>query len=86
MKKIIFGTVCVLVFTGCTGLITGHEYSRDDLKVMYKVTKSGVTTFMSMEQIQALKLDKANIIVTDVYKIVEGNDVDGASTVVPSTK
>ena len=76
MKKIVIGAFLMsLMFTGCVGLITGHEYTKKDFVVMYKVVRSGVVTFMTPEQIEKAKLDKIDIVVTDTYKLVEKNDV-----------
>ena len=76
MKKvfILIGLMAIM-FSGCAGLITGHEYTKGDFVIMYKVVKKGVVTFMTAEQIESLKLDKADVLVTDTYKIVEKNDV-----------
>jgi hypothetical protein len=68
-----------MVLTGCTGVITGHEYSKKDFVIMYKVVKNGVTTFMTEEEIKKAELDKVNMFITDIYKIVDGSDVPTAS-------
>ena len=40
------------LLSGCTGIITGHEYKKEDLIIVYKVVKNGVTTFMTPEEIK----------------------------------
>ena len=74
MKKITYMLVTIFAFTimfsGCTGIITGHEYKKEDLVIVYKVVKNGVTTFMTPEEIKEAELDKANIFVTDSYKLL----------------
>lgn len=61
----------ITIFTGCTGIITGHEYTKSDLVVVYKVVKAGVTTFMTREQIEEARLNKVDLYVTDTYKLIE---------------
>ena len=74
MKKITYMLVAIFAFTimfsGCTGIITGHEYKKEDLIIVYKVVKNGVTTFMTPEEIKEAELDKVNIFVTDSYKLL----------------
>jgi len=74
MKHLLMVGVLALLFTGCTGVITGHEYSKKDFVIMYKVVKSGVSTFMTTEDIEKAKLDKIDIVVTDTYKLVNPNE------------
>ncbi len=76
LKKLIASVLLVGMFTGCTGVITGHEYSKKDFVIMYKVIKGGVTVFMSKEDIEQARLDKVNIVVTDSYKLIEGKDAE----------
>lgn len=76
MKKVISIWIVALMMGGCTGFITGHQYKKEDLVTVYKVVKLGVSKYMTIEQIQELNLDKGDTIVTDVYKIVKGNDVE----------
>ena len=59
-----------IMFSGCTGIITGHEYKKEDLVIVYKVVKNGVTTFMTPEEIKEAELGKVNIFVTDSYKLL----------------
>lgn len=76
MLKILIGSsLAMLLFSGCTGVITGHEYSKKDFVIMYKVIKGGVTVFMSKEDIEKAKLNKADIVITDSYKLIEGKGV-----------
>lgn len=74
MKKITYMLVTIFAFTimfsGCTGIITGHEYKKEDLVIVYKVVKNGVTTFMTQEEIKEAELDKADMFVTDSYKLL----------------
>ena len=74
MKKITYMLVTVFAFTimfsGCTGIITGHEYKKEDLVIVYKVVKNGVTTFMTPEEIKEAELDKTDMFVTDSYKLL----------------
>lgn len=75
MKKIIILTIGIIllisVFSGCVGPITGHQYKLEDAKIIYQVTKDGVTTFMTEEEIKEKGLDKTNALVTKWYKTVE---------------
>jgi len=32
MRKVILGLVAVMAMTGCTGVLTGHKYSMDDIE------------------------------------------------------
>ena len=64
-----------IVCSGCTGIITGHEYSKKDLVPVYLVIKSGVKTFMTREQIEEANLKKLDIVITDTYKLIEPTEV-----------
>ena len=75
MKTVLTSLVAMVMLSGCVGVITGHEYTSADAVVMYKVVKSGVTTFMTQEQIANAKLDKLDVVVTDTYKLVQKKDV-----------
>lgn len=79
MKKLLIGCIfaifALFALSGCRGLITGYDYSKTDLVVMYKVVKNGVVTYMSEEEIAKAKLDKLDVIVTDTYKIMEASEV-----------
>ena len=76
MLKSLLGSLLALVLlSGCTGVVTGHEYSKKDFVIMYKVIKGGVTVFMSKEDIEKAKLNKVDIVITDSYKLIEGKDV-----------
>ena len=70
MKKIVLLIMAAFLLSGCTGIITGHEYKKEDLVIVYKVVKNGVTTFMTPEEIKEAELDKVNILVTDSYKLL----------------
>ena len=70
MKKIVLVIMASFLLSGCTGIITGHEYKKEDLVIVYKVVKNGVTTFMTPEEIKEAELDKVNILVTDSYKLL----------------
>ena len=70
MRKIVLIIIAAFLLSGCTGIITGHEYKKEDLVIVYKVVKNGVTTFMTPEEIKEAELDKANIFVTDSYKLL----------------
>ena len=80
MKKITYMLVTIFAFTimfsGCTGIITGHEYKKEDLDIVYKVVKNGVTTFMTPEEIKEAELDKVNILVTDSYKLLTPQELE----------
>ena len=69
--KLILIALTLTSFIGCAGLITGHEYTKQDFVIMHKVIKDGVVTFMTPEQIKKAKLDKLDIVVTDTYKVME---------------
>ena len=64
------------LLSGCTGIITGHEYKKEDLVIVYKVVKNGVTTFMTPEEIKEAELDKVNILVTDSYKLLTKTELE----------
>ena len=70
MKKIVLLIIASFLLSGCTGIITGHEYKKEDLVIVYKVVKNGVVTFMTPEEIKEAELDKVNILVTDSYKLL----------------
>ena len=70
MKKIVLLIMAAFLLSGCTGIITGHEYKKEDLVIVYKVVKNGVTTFMTPEEIKEAELDKVNMLVTDSYKLL----------------
>ena len=70
MKKIVLLIMASFLLSGCTGIITGHEYKKEDLVIVYKVVKNGVTTFMTLEEIKEAELGKANMFVTDSYKLL----------------
>ena len=70
MKKIVLLIIAAFLLSGCTGIITGHEYKKEDLVIVYKVVKNGVVTFMTPEEIKEAELDKVNIFVTDSYKLL----------------
>ena len=65
-----------IMFSGCIGIITGHEYKKEDLVIVYKVVKNGVTTFMTPEEIKEAELDKVNIFVTDSYKLLTPQELE----------
>jgi len=76
MKKLVLVVISLAVmFSGCTGVVSGHTYTKDDVKVIYKVVKEGVVTFVSEEQIKKLHLDTTDKFIVGTYKLVEGNDV-----------
>ena len=75
MKTVLASITLALVLGACAGAITGHEYTKQDFVVVYKVIKSGVVTFMTPEQIKKAKLDKLDVVVTDTYKVVSKNAV-----------
>ena len=75
MKKIIMLTMSIVLlisgFSGCVGPITSHQYKLEDAKIIYQITKDGVTTFMTEEEIKEKGLDKTNLAVTKWYKTIE---------------
>ena len=66
--------ISLATLQGCTGIFTGHQYSKKDLIPVYQVIKNGVTTFMTQEEIEKAKLDKIDIVVTDTYELVNPLD------------
>ena len=64
------------LLSGCTGIITGHEYKKEDLVIVYKVVKNGVTTFMTPEEIKEAELDKTDLFVTDSYKLLTKTELE----------
>ena len=76
MKKIVLLIIAAFLLSGCTGIITGHEYKKEDLVIVYKVVKNGVVTFMTSEEIKEAELDKVNILVTDSYKLLTKTELE----------
>ena len=74
MKKIILTVATMFLLSGCTGLVTGHKYDVDDAVIAYKVVRSGVTTFMTVEQIENYHLDDLDDVSTKSYRVLKGND------------
>ena len=64
------------LLSGCTGIITGHEYKKEDLVIVYKVVKNGVVTFMTPEEIKEAELDKTDLFVTDSYKLLTKTELE----------
>ena len=64
------------LLSGCTGIITGHEYKKEDLVIVYKVVKKGVVTFMTPEEIKEAGLDKADLTVTDSFKLLTKTELE----------
>ena len=64
------------LLSGCTGIITGHEYKKEDLVIVYKVVKNGVVTFMTSEEINEAGLDKADLTVTDSFKLLTKTELE----------
>ena len=70
MKKLILMSLIFcfsLSFSGC--LTTTGQFIYDNRVAIYKVTKKGITTFMSEDEIQALQLDKASTVIEYAYTI-----------------
>ena len=76
MKKIVLLIIAAFLLSGCTGIITGHEYKKEDLVIVYKVVKNGVTTFMTPEEIKEAELDKADLSVTDSFKLLTKTELE----------
>ena len=79
VTKLMIALTCVIsiaTIQGCTGVFTGHEYSKKDLVIVYKVVKNGVTTFMTPEEIEAAKLDKVDVVVSDSYKLLNPEELE----------
>ena len=68
--------MAVFLLSGCTGIITGHEYKKEDLVIVYKVVKNGVVTFMTSEEIKEAELDKTDLFVTDSYKLLTKTELE----------
>ena len=64
----------IILFSGCTGLVTGQKYDVDDAVIAYKVVRGGVTTFMTVEQIESYHLDDLDDVSTKSYRVLKGND------------
>ena len=64
------------LLSGCTGIITGHEYKKEDLVIVYKVVKKGVVTFMTPEEIEEAGLDKVDLSVTDSFKLLTKTELE----------
>ena len=76
MKKIVLLIIAAFLLSGCTGIITGHEYKKEDLVIVYKVVKKGVVTFMTSEEIKEAELDKTDLFVTDSYKLLTKTELE----------
>ena len=76
MKKIVLLIIAAFLLSGCTGIITGHEYKKEDLVIVYKVVKNGVVTFMTSEEIKEAELDKTDLFVTDSYKLLTKTELE----------
>ena len=76
MKKIVLLIMAAFLLSGCTGIITGHEYKKEDLVIVYKVVKNGVVTFMTSEEIKEAELDKTDLFVTDSYKLLTKTELE----------
>ena len=70
--------MAAFLLSGCTGIITGHEYKKEDLVIVYKVVKNGVVTFMTSEEIKEAELDKTDLFVTDSYKLLTKTELEQA--------
>ena len=68
--------MAAFLLSGCTGIITGHEYKKEDLVIVYKVVKNGVVTFMTSEEIKEAELDKTDLFVTDSYKLLTQTELE----------
>ena len=68
--------MAAFLLSGCTGIITGHEYKKEDLIIVYKVVKNGVVTFMTSEEIKEAELDKTDLFVTDSYKLLTKTELE----------
>lgn len=85
---VMFLFIATSIFTGCIaknenneviglkGIITGATYKPELLVDVYRVVVKGVVTFMTKEQIEALKLDKVDMAFKYAYSVtVEGKKV-----------
>ena len=68
--------MAAFLLSGCTGIITGHEYKKEDLVIVYKVVKKGVVTFMTPEEIKEAELDKVDLSVTDSFKLLTKTELE----------
>ena len=68
--------MAAFLLSGCTGIITGHEYKKEDLVIVYKVVKKGVVTFMTPEEIEEAGLDKVDLTVTDSFKLLTKTELE----------
>ena len=68
--------MAAFLLSGCTGIITGHEYKKEDLVIVYKVVKNGVVTFMTPEEIEEAGLDKVDLTVTDSFKLLTKTELE----------
>ena len=76
MKKIVLLIMAAFLLSGCTGIITGHEYKKEDLVIVYKVVKNGVVTFMTSEEIKEAELDKVDLSVTNSFKLLTKTELE----------
>lgn len=68
--------MAAFLLSGCTGIITGHEYKKEDLVIVYKVVKNGVVTFMTSEEIKEAELDKVDLSVTNSFKLLTKTELE----------
>ena len=68
--------MAAFLLSGCTGIITGHEYKKEDLVIVYKVVKNGVVTFMTPEEIKEAELDKVDLSVTNSFKLLTKTELE----------
>ena len=68
--------MAAFLLSGCTGIITGHEYKKEDLVIVYKVIKKGVVTFMTPEEIKEAELDKVDLSVTNSFKLLTKTELE----------
>ena len=68
--------MAAFLLSGCTGIITGHEYKKEDLVIVYKVVKKGVVTFMTPEEIKEAELDKVDLSVTNSFKLLTQTELE----------
>lgn len=68
--------MAAFLLSGCTGIITGHEYKKEDLVIVYKVVKKGVVTFMTPEEIKEAELDKVDLSVTNSFKLLTKTELE----------
>ena len=56
-----FFAMIALTFNGCTGILTGKEYTKEDFRFIYKVVTGGVEMMLSASEIKAIQAQQPDV-------------------------